>query len=224
MQIINANLKFRNHLSRRSSTQYIVLHHAAASVCSPEDIHEWHLKRGWAGAGYHYFVRKDGIVYSLRPENTVGAHCQGYNSKSIGICCEGNFEVEQMGEKQSAALIELVRYLKKKYPNAKIVGHRDLAATNCPGKNYPLAKVKEAVENTWIEKAKTMLLKVGSRGETVRKLQEMLNSLGFNCGAADGIFGPKTQAAVKAFQKKYGLVADGIVGPQTWRKLAEVVR
>jgi peptidoglycan hydrolase-like protein with peptidoglycan-binding domain len=128
-----------------------------------------------------------------------------------------------MGEKQSAALIELVRYLKKKYPNAKIVGHRDLAATNCPGKNYPLAKVKEAVENTWIEKAKTMLLKVGSRGETVRKLQEMLNSLGFNCGAADGIFGPKTQAAVKAFQKKYGLVADGIVGPLTWAKIAELL-
>lgn len=224
MQVINANLKFNGRLTKRAETQYIVLHHAAASNCSPEDIHSWHLKRGWIGAGYHYLVRKDGTVYSLRPENTVGAHCEGYNSRSIGICCEGNFDVEQMGEKQKTALIELVSSLKKKYLNARIVGHRDLAATNCPGKNYPLAEVKEAAENTWIEKVKNTVLKKGSSGDAVKKLQEALNGFGFSCGAADGVFGAKTEAAVKAFQRKYGLAADGIVGPKTWAKLAEVMR
>lgn len=70
----------------------------------------------------------------------------------------------------------------------------------------------------------TPLLKLGSRGEDVKRLQMALNKLGFNCGAVDGIFGPKTQAAVKAFQKKYGLKVDGIVGPQTWSKINALLK
>ena len=59
----------------------------------------------------------------------------------------------------------------------------------------------------------------GSRGDAVRRLQELLNKKGFDCGAVDGIFGSKTYAAVMAFQKANGLGADGIVGPLTWGKL-----
>ena len=59
----------------------------------------------------------------------------------------------------------------------------------------------------------------GSRGDAVRRLQELLNKKGFDCGAVDGIFGSKTYAAVVAFQKANGLGADGIVGPLTWGKL-----
>lgn len=59
----------------------------------------------------------------------------------------------------------------------------------------------------------------GSRGDAVRKLQELLNALGYDCGSVDGIFGSKTKAAVLAFQKGNGLGVDGIVGPLTWAKL-----
>ena len=59
----------------------------------------------------------------------------------------------------------------------------------------------------------------GSRGDAVRRLQELLHKKGFDCGAVDGIFGSKTYAAVVAFQKANGLSADGIVGPLTWGKL-----
>lgn len=59
----------------------------------------------------------------------------------------------------------------------------------------------------------------GSRGDAVRKLQELLNALGYDCGSVDGIFGSKTKAAVLAFQKANGLAADGIVGSLTWGKL-----
>ncbi|MFP2903979.1 peptidoglycan-binding domain-containing protein [Pyxidicoccus sp. 3LFB2] len=62
-------------------------------------------------------------------------------------------------------------------------------------------------------------LKQGHSGAPVSALQNRLNQLGFNAGAADGQFGPKTTAAVKAFQKAKGLVADGVVGPKTWDKL-----
>jgi peptidoglycan hydrolase-like protein with peptidoglycan-binding domain len=62
-------------------------------------------------------------------------------------------------------------------------------------------------------------LNLGSTGPAVRRLQQLLTTAGFNPGAIDGIFGPKTQAAVLAFQGSRNLVQDGIVGIQTWTAL-----
>ena len=61
-----------------------------------------------------------------------------------------------------------------------------------------------------------MLLKIGSTGEDVKKLQE---KLGVDAGTAAGTFGPKTEAAVKVWQKANGLADDGVVGPGTWGKM-----
>lgn len=63
------------------------------------------------------------------------------------------------------------------------------------------------------------VLRLSSRGPCVRSLQRRLNVLGFNSGAPDGIFGNKTDAAVRAFQVSKRLVVDGIVGPKTWQAL-----
>jgi 3D (Asp-Asp-Asp) domain-containing protein len=62
-------------------------------------------------------------------------------------------------------------------------------------------------------------LSLGSRGTQVVQLQEALNTKGYGCGAADGIFGSQTNQAVIGFQRNAGLVADGIVGPQTGQAL-----
>ncbi len=62
-------------------------------------------------------------------------------------------------------------------------------------------------------------LRSGSKGDSVKALQNRLNALGFSCGTADGIFGAKTVAAVKAFQTAKGLAVDGIVGQNTWKQL-----
>ena len=59
----------------------------------------------------------------------------------------------------------------------------------------------------------------GSNGPAVRELQTLLKSKGFNPGPVDGAFGPKTKAAVQAFQRAQGIAVDGVVGPQTWGKL-----
>lgn len=66
-------------------------------------------------------------------------------------------------------------------------------------------------------------LKKGSTGSDVRELQTKLNSLGYNCGKVDGIFGTKTLAAVKRFQQAYKLAVDGIVGKNTYKKLADAL-
>lgn len=58
-------------------------------------------------------------------------------------------------------------------------------------------------------------VKQGSRGDTVKKVQQKLKNWGYYSGAVDGIFGAKTTAAVKLFQKRNGLTVDGIVGNKT---------
>lgn len=63
------------------------------------------------------------------------------------------------------------------------------------------------------------MLNVGSRGSDVTRLQQTLASRGFNPGGADGVFGPRTKAAVQAFQRSRGLGVDGVVGPNTSRSL-----
>ncbi len=73
--------------------------------------------------------------------------------------------------------------------------------------------------NTKMGEDTDALSKYGSRGEEVRTIQQKLKNWGYYDGDVDGIFGSKTQAAVKAFQKKNGLTADGIAGPNTLRAM-----
>lgn len=61
-----------------------------------------------------------------------------------------------------------------------------------------------------------------ARGDDVLALQEGLTELGFKYGKADGVYGPRTQAAVERFQRKNGLKVDGVVGTDTRAKLAEM--
>lgn len=63
------------------------------------------------------------------------------------------------------------------------------------------------------------LSKRGSTGSEVRKIQTRLKQWGYLNGSVDGIYGSKTEAAVKKFQTKHGLTADGIAGPKTLAKI-----
>lgn len=148
MEIIETHLEFNSNHSAMKEIEGIVLHNSGVSVLqSIEVIHNYHKNKGWAGIGYHYYVRKDGSVYRGRPENMAGAHCPGVNSTSIGICAEGNFNEETMSEVQKQAIIELVKDIKSRYNIKWIKGHREILATSCPGANFPLEEIKNAVEN-----------------------------------------------------------------------------
>ena len=144
MNIIETDWEWNGVLSRRSSTEYIALHHAEAVTCTAKQIHEWHKSNGWSGIGYHFFVRKNGEIYRGRPLWALGAHVQGMNNRSIGICAEGDYHNRDkvMPETQKQAIKELVTYLKGIYPEAKIVGHREIGDSNCPGRYYPLEEMK----------------------------------------------------------------------------------
>jgi len=139
MDIIETNLIF-DGLTKRSKTNRIILHNSGVSVLqSIETIHNFHKNtRGWAGIGYHFYIRKDGNIYKGRPEDTVGAHAYGANSDSIGICFEGNFNEETMNEAQIKAGQELLKYLKAKHSINTVIGHKDVGNTSCPRKKLPI--------------------------------------------------------------------------------------
>lgn len=142
MKIIETSWNWNSGLSGRSKTDYIALHHAEASSCSAVVVDKWHKSNGWSGIGYHFFVRKNGSIYRGRPLDKMGAHVSGMNNCSIGICAEGNYMNETMPFVQKKAICELLVYLKGKYPDARIVGHREIGDSNCPGTNYPLEDIK----------------------------------------------------------------------------------
>jgi len=147
MKIKETEYNFKGKHSKRAKTDFIILHHRAGDG-DAKSIHASHLALGWSGIGYHFYVRKDGSVYRGRPQDTVGAHCAGgginLNPSSVGVCFEGNFETEQMGDAQLDAGRELVCYLKGIYPDAKVGGHNEFMATACPGKNFPMEKMLTA--------------------------------------------------------------------------------
>lgn len=138
MQIIEHSWNWNSGLSRRATTDAIVLHHAAATTARAEDIDRIHKNNGWSGIGYHYYVRKNGEIHRGRPEWAAGAHVLNHNNHTIGICAEGNYETEtNMPSAQLAALCALVSDVRTRYPAAEVKRHRDYMATACPGRYYP---------------------------------------------------------------------------------------
>jgi peptidoglycan hydrolase-like protein with peptidoglycan-binding domain len=60
------------------------------------------------------------------------------------------------------------------------------------------------------------VLRVGSTGLPVRRLQSRMSAVGFEMGGVDGVFGARTDTAVRDLQQRSGLTVDGVVGPETW--------
>lgn len=101
------------------------------------DIDRWHRAKGWDGIGYHYVIDLDGTIEAGRDIEKAGAHCSGHNANSIGVCyiggCDKNMQPKDTRtEAQKASLILLLKYLRQKYPNSIIYGHRDFSAKPCP--------------------------------------------------------------------------------------------
>ncbi len=93
--------------------------------------------------GYHYIILRDGTIVRCRPENVRGCHTANHNAESIGVCYVGgcpsrsvkNWSMQGKDtrtEAQKAAIISLLKELRKRYRGAAIYGHRDFAAKACP--------------------------------------------------------------------------------------------
>lgn len=116
-----------------------------------KEIRKWHVEgNGWKDIGYHFVIRRDGTVEVGRDLNQIGAHAQGQNTGSIGICLVGGISASGKAEanftdKQWAELSRCARLFKAEYPKGTIHGHNEYAAKDCPSFNVQYWLKKEKI-------------------------------------------------------------------------------
>lgn len=139
----------------RKSTSWIAVHCSATQAkadIGAKEIRQWHRAKGWVDIGYHFVIRRDGTVETGRPIDVIGAHVENFNHASIGICMVGGINAQGKAEDnftpaQYAALAELLRDLKARYPKAQIQGHRDFPGVK---KDCPCFDVRSWVDRTGV--------------------------------------------------------------------------
>lgn len=106
--------------------------------CTARDVRRWHTaERGFRDIGYHFVVETDGSVSKGRPLDLAGAHCQGHNVRSVGVCYMGGIgadgsPADTRTPAQRAAMAELLGALSRSFPGARVRSHRDFARKACP--------------------------------------------------------------------------------------------
>ena len=95
-------------------------------------------QRGWRDVGYHYFIKRDGVVEQGRPITQVGAHAKGHNSRSVGICYAGGLDANHDPEdhrtpEQIDSMQRLITELMEAIPTIEEVsGHNEYSSKACP--------------------------------------------------------------------------------------------
>ena len=94
------------------------------------DIDCWHRERGFNGIGYHYVIRLDGKLEKGRDVSLAGAHCRGWNERSVGICYIGGLDengrpADTRTNAQKRVLYQIIMDLQREYNILQVLGHRD---------------------------------------------------------------------------------------------------
>lgn len=121
----------------------IIIHCAATPPSmdiGADKIRDWHLAQGWRDIGYHYVIKRDGIVEAGRPVSQRGAHCKGFNDDSIGICLVGGVDEQNKPQfnftaGQMERLFYLTLELQNLHPGCTIHGHNEFSSKACPSFN-----------------------------------------------------------------------------------------
>jgi N-acetylmuramoyl-L-alanine amidase len=148
-----------------SKVERVVIHTAAtpskAIDISASSIDAYHKSKGWDGIGYHNVVRFDGRVEEGRPWTKQGAHVEGLNSRSVGICFSGNGDLQAFTPEQFKAGVSLTVDMLEHFDLVErcktnpmtVLGHREVngipgvpkTSKTCPGKKVDMRKYRLAV-------------------------------------------------------------------------------
>lgn len=115
----------------------LIIIHCSATRCDRrytfEQCRRDHIRNNhWRDIGYHYYIERDGTVFNGRSESAIGAHCKNHNAHSIGVCYEGGLDAygrpaDTRTGAQKESLLALLHTLRRRYPRALVLGHRDLS-------------------------------------------------------------------------------------------------
>jgi hypothetical protein len=140
---------------------YIVIHHSLTkdgTTVSWDAIRWYHINtNGWKAIGYQVGIELIGGHYEIlmgRMLDESGAHCKedGMNSKSIGICLVGNFDLAPPSTAQLDVLIALVRSLMHifRIPKEHVIRHTDVAPyKSCPGTQFPWSYFQSQLKESY---------------------------------------------------------------------------
>ena len=127
--------------------------HCTASIqeeYSDEKLLKEFKDKGWKNPGYHYVIRPNGTIFEMLDEDEVSNGVYGYNQNSINIAYVGGITytnkkgIDNRTPEQKKTLEKLLIILKRKYPDATILGHRDISpVTNGNGIVDPWERIKE---------------------------------------------------------------------------------
>lgn len=123
----------------------IIIHCAATKPdmdIGVKEIDRWHRARGFFGVGYHYVIRRSGALEHGRDIEKAGAHAEGHNANSIGICMAGGIDSagrpkNNFTDAQWDTLKDLVTKLIAQYGAVKIIGHNQISHKSCPCFSVP---------------------------------------------------------------------------------------
>ncbi|WP_092738125.1 N-acetylmuramoyl-L-alanine amidase [Riemerella columbipharyngis] len=117
----------------KRTIKYLVVHCTATPEgkdFKAKDIDQWHKARGWREIGYNYVVDLNGSIEFGRDVDKIPAQVKGFNANAIGVVYVGGVDAKSNPKDtrttaQKASLLKLLKDLRKLYPMAKILGHRD---------------------------------------------------------------------------------------------------
>jgi N-acetyl-anhydromuramyl-L-alanine amidase AmpD len=227
--IKDLGLEPKRPYTERNKTDLIVLHHFESDA-SAQAVHAYHISRGHKGIDYNIVILKNGDVVWGRGLEYEGGHTnnseprtRGVNARSVGIACQGNFNLEKMGAAQKDALKRIAREVADFYDIKEIVSHKEISGTDytdCPGTYFPTDEVREYAlrkVDDWTPPTFhiTKILRLGMDDAEVMHITRNLTALKFIDRDCTSVFDDEVEEAVRAFQRKYNLKEDGEVGPIT---------
>lgn len=122
---------------------------ASRQTATVNDIKAEFRRKGWKNPGYHYLIDPGGAIHQLLDDDRVSNGVKGYNSTSINVAYIGGIDntgkgVDNRTDPQKKALVKILKILRQRYPDAVIMGHRDISPdTNKNGIVDPWERIKE---------------------------------------------------------------------------------
>tara|TARA_Y100000310_G_scaffold301361_1_gene337787 strand:- start:723 stop:1163 length:441 start_codon:yes stop_codon:yes gene_type:complete len=141
---------------------HIVIHHTATKddeSFNKDNVKDIHTAKRWRDIGYHFVVENVEGEFEVivgRPLNIMGAHCKGFNQRSIGVAYVGNFEIAppppgmvRVGVDRIIVPLALALNIQ----HDRVVAHRNTGSTPtvCPGRYFPMDEITTAVKAAFIK-------------------------------------------------------------------------